>query len=260
MTFETLRVEQSNGVATVTINREQVLNAINRATLQDLDDCLTNLQSDSSVRVVVLTGAGNRAFIAGADISELAEMTPTSGHAIARRGQALCERIERSTVPFIAAVNGFALGGGLELAMACTFRIAADTATFGQPEVNLGLIPGFGGTQRLPRLIGPALALEMLLTGKSIDAGDAGRVGLVNRVVAAEKFLDEVGDLARLLASKPPVAVKYILEAVRTGMQISLPEARELEATLFGLVAATEDMREGTQAFLEKRAAVFKGQ
>jgi len=260
MTFETLRVEQSNGVATVTINREQVLNAINRATLQDLDDCLTNLESDSSVRVVVLTGAGNRAFIAGADISELAEMTPTSGHAIARRGQALCERIERSTVPFIAAVNGFALGGGLELAMACTFRIAADTATFGQPEVNLGLIPGFGGTQRLPRLIGPARALEMLLTGKSIDAGDAGRVGLVNRVVAAEKFLDEVGDLARLLASKPPVAVKYILEAVRTGMQISLPAACELEATLFGLVAATEDMREGTQAFLEKRAAVFKGQ
>ena len=260
MTFETLRVEQSNGVATVTINREQVLNAINMATLQDLDDCLTDLESDSSVRVVVLTGAGNRAFIAGADISELAEMTPTSGHAIARRGQALCERIERSTVPFIAAVNGFALGGGLELAMACTFRIAADTATFGQPEVNLGLIPGFGGTQRLPRLIGPALALEMLLTGKSIDAGDAGRVGLVNRVVAAEKFLDEVDDLARLLASKPPVAVKYILEAVRTGMQISLPEACELEATLFGLVAATEDMREGTQAFLEKRAAVFKGQ
>lgn len=260
MTFETLRVEQSNGVATVTINREQVLNALNRATLQDLDDCLTNLESDSSVRVVVLTGAGNRAFIAGADISELAEMTPTSGHAIARRGQALCERIERSTVPFIAAVNGFALGGGLELAMACTFRIAADTATFGQPEVNLGLIPGFGGTQRLPRLIGPARALEMLLTGKSIDAGDAGRVGLVNRVVAAEKFLDEVGDLARLLASKPPVAVKYILEAVRTGMQISLPAACELEATLFGLVAATEDMREGTQAFLEKRAAVFKGQ
>ena len=200
MTFETLRVEQSNGVATVTINREQVLNAINTATLQDLDDCLTNLESDSSVRVVVLTGAGNRAFIAGADISELAEMTPTSGHAIARRGQALCERIERSGVPFIAAVNGFALGGGLELAMACTFRIAAATATFGQPEVSLGLIPGFGGTQRLPRLIGPGRALEMLLTGKSIDAGDAARVGLVNRVVTTEKFLDEVCDLARLLA------------------------------------------------------------
>jgi len=260
MTFETLRVEQSNGIVTLAIDREQVLNAINRATLQDLDDCLTKLESDSSVRVVVLTGVGNRAFIAGADISELAEMTPTSGHAIARRGQALCERIERSTVPFIAAVNGFALGGGLELAMACSFRIAADTATFGQPEVNLGLIPGFGGTQRLPRLIGPARALEMLLTGKSIDAGDAGRIGLVNRVVAAEKFLDEVGDFARLLASKPPVAVKYILKAVRTGMQISLPEACELEATLFGLVASTEDMREGTQAFLEKRAAVFKGQ
>ncbi len=260
MTYETLRVEQSNGVATVTVNREQVLNAINRATLQDLDDCFTDLESDSSVRVVVLTGAGNRAFIAGADIAELAEMTPTSGHTIARRGQALCERIERARVPVIAAVNGFALGGGLELAMACTFRIAVDTAIFGQPEVNLGLIPGFGGTQRLPRLIGPGRALEMLLTGKSIDAGEARRLGLANRVVPAEEFLDEVDDFARLLADKPPMAVKYILEAVRTGVQIPLPEACELEATLFGLVAATEDMREGTQAFLEKRAAVFKGQ
>ena len=260
MTFETLSVEQSNGVATVTVNREQVLNAINRATLQELGDCFNNLESDVSVRVVVLTGAGNRAFIAGADISELAEMTPTSGHAIARRGQELCERIERSAVPVIAAVNGFALGGGLELTMACTFRVAVDTATFGQPEVNLGLIPGFGGTQRLPRLIGPGRALEMLLTGKSIDAGDAERLGLVNKVVPTEKFLDEVDDFARVLADKPPMAVKYILEAVRTGIQIPLPDACELEATLFGLVAATEDMREGIQAFLEKRAAVFKGQ
>ena len=260
MTFDNLSVEHADAVVTITVNRPKVLNALNAATIQELDDCLVGLREDGSVRAVVLTGAGDRAFIAGADISELSQMTPTSAREVARRGQALCDRLERATKPVIAAVNGFALGGGLELAMACTLRVAAETATLGQPEVNLGLLPGFGGTQRLPRLVGPGRALEMLLTGDPVDAGEAWRLGLVNRVVPRERVLDAARELADLFVSKPPVVMKYILDAVRSGMQMSLQDGCDLEATLFGLVAATADMREGTQAFLEKRRAEFKGQ
>ena len=260
MAFENLSVEQNDAVVTVTVNRPKVLNALNAATIQELDRCLLGLRDDREIRAVVLTGAGNRAFIAGADISELSQLTPTSAREVARGGQALCDRLERATKPVIAAVNGFALGGGLELAMACTMRVAAETAKLGQPEINLGLLPGFGGTQRLPRLVGPGRALEMLLTGEPVDASEAWRMGLVNRVVPAERVLDEARELAALLASKPPIVVSYILDAVRSGMQMSLQDGCDLEATLFGLVAATEDMREGTQAFLEKRRAEFKGQ
>jgi len=260
MTFKNLSLEQTDAVATVTVSRPRVLNALNAATIQELDECLLRLRDDPSVRAIVLTGEGDRAFIAGADIAELSGLTPASAREVARRGQAVCDRLERAGKPVIAAVNGFALGGGLELAMACTLRVAAETARLGQPEVNLGLLPGFGGTQRLPRLVGPGRALEMLLTGEPIDAAEAWRLGLVNRVVPAGRVRDEARELAGLLAAKPPVVMKYILDAVRSGMQMSLQEGCDLEATLFGLVAATEDMREGTQAFLEKRDARFKGQ
>ena len=260
MTFENLSCEQVEAVATITVSRPKVLNALNAATIQELDDCLLGLRDDASVRAIVLTGVGDRAFIAGADISELSQLTPTAAREMARRGQALCDRFERATKPVIAAVNGYALGGGLELAMACTLRVAAETAKLGQPEVNLGLLPGYGGTQRLPRLVGPGPALEMLLTGEPIDATEAWRLGLVNRVVPADRVRDEARELAALLASKPPLVLQYILDVVRSGMQTSLQDGCEQEATLFGLVTATEDMREGTQAFLEKRRARFKGQ
>ena len=260
MEFTHILVEQTEAVSVVTVNRPTVLNALNAATIGELDRCVEALDADASTRAIVLTGAGERAFIAGADISELSEMTPVTARELARRGQALCDRIERSRKPVIAAINGFALGGGCEMAMACTFRFAADTARLGQPEINLGLLPGYGGTQRLPRLIGPGRALEMLLSGDMVDAQEAWRLGLVNRVVPSAQLLDEARAMAATLAEKPPVAVAYILDAVRSGMQMSLSEACDLEATLFGLVSATEDMREGTSAFLEKRRAEFKGQ
>jgi enoyl-CoA hydratase len=211
------------------------------------------------VRVIVLTGAGDRAFIAGADINELAVQTPVGGREHARAGQALFDRIERLGKPVIAAVNGFALGGGCELAMACTIRLAAETAKFGQPEINLGLIPGYAGSQRLPRLVGRGRALELLLSGAPITAEEAWRIGLVNRVVPAADLGGEARKLAHALAAKAPVAVRYILDAVITGSEMPLAEAQTYEATLFGLVSTTEDMREGTRAFLEKRPAEFKG-
>ena len=260
MKFENLAVEHGDSVATVTVNRPKVLNALNAETVRELDECLRALTADGSVGAVVLTGAGDRAFVAGADISELSQNTAATARDVARSGQALCGRIERAGKPVIAAINGFALGGGLELAMACSLRVAADTAKLGQPEINLGLLPGFGGTQRLPRLIGPGRALELLLTGDPIDANEAWRLGLVNRVVPSEQLREEALGLATKLAGKAPLAVRYILDAVRNGMQMSLTEACDLEATLFGLVSATEDMREGTRAFLEKRRAEFTGQ
>ena len=260
MEFAHILVERIEAVSVVTVNRPTVLNALNAVTIGELDHCVEALEADASTRAIVLTGAGERAFIAGADISELSEMTPVTARELARRGQALCDRIERSRKPVIAAINGFALGGGCEVAMACAFRFAADTARLGQPEINLGLLPGYGGTQRLPRLIGPGRALEMLLSGDMVDAQEAWRLGLVNRVVPAAGLLDEARAMAATLSEKPPVAGAYILDAVRSGMQMSLTEACDLEATLFGLVSATEDMREGTTAFLEKRRAEFKGQ
>ena len=211
------------------------------------------------MRCVIVTGAGEKAFIAGADINELSVQTPVSGRQHALSGQHILDLIENMGKPVIAAINGFALGGGCELAMACTIRIAADTAKLGQPEINLGIIPGYAGTQRLARLVGRGRALELLLTGDHISAQEAHRIGLVNRVVPAAELMAEARKLAAALAAKAPVAVKYIIDAVNKGLDMPFPDAQVFEATLFGLVSTTEDMREGTRAFLEKRKAEFKG-
>ena len=259
MSFEHLTVESVDAIRLVTVDRPAVLNALNAATVEELTACFRALADNDDVGAIVLTGSGDRAFIAGADIKELATLTPSSARAMARQGQALCDLIERCGRPVIAALNGVALGGGCELAMACSVRLAADTATIGQPEINLGLMPGFGGTQRLPRLVGEGRALEILLSGAPIDATEAHRIGLVNRVVPAGELRQAALDLATTFARKPRLAASYILDAVRGGLQMTLDEGCGLEATLFGLVAATDDMREGTQAFLEKRRAEFKG-
>jgi enoyl-CoA hydratase len=259
MAYENLLVERSGAALIVTINRPSKLNALNAQTLAELGQVLDAAAADDGVRALVLTGAGEKAFVAGADIEELSKQTPVTGREHARRGQALFDRLERFGKPVVAAVNGFALGGGCELAMACTLRLAADTAKFGQPEINLGLIPGYAGSQRLPRLVGRGRALELLLTGNPINADEAFRIGLVNRVVPAAQLLTEAKSLAELLASKAPVASRYILDAVAGGLDMSFSDAQTYEATLFGLVATTEDMREGTRAFLEKRKPTFTG-
>ncbi len=259
MTFENLVVDRIDDLAVVTVNRPKVLNALNAATIGELREAVGTLGADGTVRAVIVTGAGKKAFVAGADIVELAQLEPVRARELAQRGQELCEFLERMEKPVVAAINGFALGGGCELAMACTMRVAADTAKLGQPEINLGLIPGYGGTQRLPRLVGRARALELLLTGDPISAEEAWRIGLVNRVVPATALMQEAKSLAAALASKAPIAVRYILDAVRDGFQMSLAEGCAHEATLFGLVATTDDMREGTRAFLEKRRPNFKG-
>ena len=246
-------------VTKVTIDRPKVLNALNESTIIELLSVFQELSKDNNVRAVVLTGSGEKAFVAGADISELARLSPTEAREVARMGQLMCDTISDLEKPVIAAINGFALGGGCELAMACTIRVASDTAKIGQPEINLGLIPGFGGTQRLPRFVGSGIALELLLKGDPVSADEAFRIGLVNRVVTKEKLINEAMSLAAVLAGKPPLSVRYILDAVRRGIQMSLADGCDYEASLFGLVAATEDKREGTQAFLEKRQAEFKG-
>jgi enoyl-CoA hydratase len=259
MPYEHLLVAIDGAVATVTVNRPKVLNALNAATLTELGEAFRALQADASVRVVILTGAGEKAFVAGADINELATLTPDAGKAHAGLGQGVFNVIEQLGKPVIAAVNGFALGGGCELAMACTVRLAADTATFGQPEVKLGLTPGFAGTQRLPRLVGKGRALELVLGGGMIDAAEAFRIGLANRVVPAASLLDEARALAQAWAANAPVAMRYSMEAVAHGLETSCAEGCFVEASLFGLAFATEDMREGTRAFLEKRKPEFKG-
>ena len=254
-----LTLQREGAVAVVTVNRPKVLNALNIATLDELAATMRALQQDETVRCVIVTGAGEKSFIAGADINELAALTPTLGREHARAGQAVFDLVEQLGKPVIAAINGYALGGGCELAMACTIRIAADTARLGQPEINLGMIPGFGGTQRLSRLVGTGRAFELLLTGEPIGAAEAYRIGLVNRVVPASGLMAEAHRLAAAIAAKAPVAVRYVLEAVRGGVQLPLADALALEATLFGLMASTADMREGARAFLEKRAPEFKG-
>jgi enoyl-CoA hydratase len=259
MSFDNLLLERDGAVAILTVNRPKVLNALNTQTLDELRRAILEIKRDDGVRAVVLTGAGEKSFIAGADINELATQTPTSGREHAITGQHILDLIEHLGKPVIAAINGFALGGGCELAMACSIRLAAETARLGQPEINLGLIPGYAGTQRLSRIVGRGRALELLLTGDQVTAQEAYRLGLVNRVVPAAELMTEAKKLAATLAAKAPIAVRYILEAVHKGVEMPFAQAQVFEATLFGLVASTEDMREGTKAFLEKRKAEFKG-
>ena len=259
MPFDNLSVDRDGAVALVTINRPKVLNALNQPTMDELGRAFLELKQDQTVRAIILTGAGEKAFVAGADINELAVQTPTGGREYALKGQQVFEAIERLGKPVIAAINGYALGGGCELAMACTLRIAADTAKMGQPEITLGILPGYAGTQRLSRLVGKGKAMELILTGVPITADEAMRIGLVNRVVAAADLMTEARTLAQQLARNAPIAMAYIMSAVNEGLEMPFAEACAFEATLFGLVASTEDMREGTRAFLEKRKPQFKG-
>ena len=259
MAFDNLLLERDGPIAIVTINRPRILNALNTQTVDELRRAMLELQHDATVRVVILTGAGDRSFVAGADINELAVQTPAGGREHALAGQHVFDLIENLGKPVIAAINGYALGGGCELAMACTLRLAADTAQLGQPEIGLGLIPGYAGTQRLPRLVGKGKALELILTGTPIAAAEAQRIGLVNRVVPAGELMAEAKRLAAQLAKSAPIAMRYIISAVHKGVEMPFAEACQYEATLFGLVASTDDMREGTKAFLEKRKPDFTG-
>ena len=259
MAGDNLLLERDGAVAIITVNRPAVLNAINAPTLDALRQTFLDLQHDDGVRVVVLTGAGEKSFVAGADINELAIQTPVSGRAHALEGQRVFQLIENLGKPVIAAINGYALGGGCEMAMACTLRIAADTARIGLPEVTLGILPGYAGTQRLARLVGKGKAMELMLTGAPIGADEALRIGLVNRVVPAAELMTEARRLAGQLATQAPIAMRYIIDAVNKGLEMPFAEAVRYEATLFGLVASTDDMREGTSAFLEKRKPAFKG-
>jgi enoyl-CoA hydratase len=259
MAFDNLLVEREGAIALLTINRPTVLNALNTQTIDELRRAMLDLQRDPSARVVIVTGAGQKSFVAGADINELAVLSPTAGRDHALAGQHVFDVIENLGKPVIAAINGFALGGGCELAMACTLRIAADTARLGQPEIALGLIPGYAGTQRLSRLVGRSRALEMILTGAHVPADEALRIGLVHRVVPAADLMTAARALAAQLAKSAPIAMRYIINAVNKGAEMPFAEACQYEATLFGLVASTDDMREGTAAFLEKRKPEFQG-
>lgn len=257
---EVVRVETAEGIRTITVHRPEKLNALNVEVLESLDRAVSESEQDSSLRCLIVTGSGDRAFIAGADIGELAKLTPIEGREHARRGQAVLDRIENLPVPSIAAINGFAYGGGLELAMACTLRVASENARMGLPETSLGILPGYGGTQRLARLVGRAKASELVLTAsKGLTAAEAERIGLVNRVVAAGQALAGAIEMAKAIAANGPAACRYALEAIRSGIEMPAAEGRLFEATLFGLCAATADMKEGMTAFLEKRPAKFTG-
>jgi enoyl-CoA hydratase len=258
MAYDTLTIAVADRVATITVNRPDKLNALNDLVIAELGDAIDEVRANNDVGGVILTGAG-RAFVAGADISELEKHGAMSAKALAQRGQDVFRRFETSSKPTIAAVNGFALGGGCELAMACHVRIASESAKFGQPEVKLGVVPGYGGTQRLPRLVGKGRALQLLLTGEMIDAQEAFRIGLVNRVVPNDQLLITATTMMQAMLANGPLALAHCIEAVNAGYDLPLQDALTLEATLFGLLAATEDKREGTRAFLEKRAPSFKG-
>ncbi len=259
MPYQTILFDVRDGIAHVTINRPDKLNALNDQVMAELGQAADRITSEDAIRGVILTGAGPKAFVAGADIADLAKQGPFDGKARALRGQGVLRRLETCGKPVVAAVNGFALGGGCELAMACHIRIASDTAKFGQPEVKLGIAPGYGGTQRLPRLVGKGRALQLILSGEMIDAAEAYRIGLVNKVVPAADLAAESEKLVRGILAMGPLAVRLSLEAVERGLDMSMEEGLLLEANHFGLLAATADMKEGLTAFLEKRAPKFAG-
>ena len=257
--FQNIKLEKKNQIAYITIDRPKVLNALNMATMQEIKQAFADAKQDEDVRVVILTGAGEKAFVAGADIGELSQHTPVSAKEYTHQGQAILDAIENLGKPVIACINGFALGGGCELAMACTLRLASENAKLGQPEVKLGLIPGYGGTQRLPRLVGKGVAMQLVLTGEMISAQEAHRIGLVNEVVPAGELIARAEAIAAKIIANAPLAIQYAIEAVNHGLDLTLADGLFLEATLFGVCCSTEDKNEGTKAFLEKRPAQFKG-
>jgi enoyl-CoA hydratase len=259
MAYENLLYEKRDGIAFITFNRPKVLNALNRQTIEELRQVILEARDDASVRVLILTGAGEKAFVAGADINELAQQTPVKGKEFSLYGQSVFHLLETIGKPSICAINGFALGGGCELALSCSIRLASKSAKLGQPEVKLGILPGYGGSQRLARLCGKGVAHELCLTGEMITGEEAQRIGLVNHVYEPNELLPAAEAMAKKIIEKAPLAVKYCMEAIERGTEMPLEEGLFLEATLFGLCCATEDMREGTKAFLEKRAANFQG-
>ena len=259
MAYENLLYEVKDKIATITFNRPKVLNALNRRTVEELGDCLAAAEADANVRVLILTGAGEKAFVAGADINELAQRTPVDGKDFSLFGQAIFHSLETMGKPSIAAINGFALGGGCEIALCCSMRIASKAARLGQPEVKLGILPGYGGSQRLARLCGKGVAHELILTGEIISAEEALRIGLVNHVAEPAELIPMAESIAKKIIANAPLAVKYSMDAIERGMEMTQEQGLFLEATLFGLCCATEDMREGTKAFLEKRPANFQG-
>jgi enoyl-CoA hydratase/carnithine racemase len=257
--YENIKVEKRDHIAIVTIDRPKVLNALNMATMSELRQAFTELRDDVDTRVVLLTGAGEKAFVAGADINELQKNNPVEAKAYTHKGQAVLDLIENLGKPVICCINGFALGGGCELSMACTFRLASENAKIGQPEVKLGIIAGYGGSQRLPRLVGKGWAMQNLLTGEMVSAQEAHRIGLVNEVLPAADLMKRAEEIAKKIIANAPLAVQYTMEAVNKGLDMPLAEGLFLEAALFAVACATEDKKEGTAAFLEKRPAVFKG-
>ena len=259
MEFQTLKFEKKNSIAYVTVNRPDKLNALNMQVMDDLRAAFTAIRDDKEVRVAILTGAGEKAFVAGADIGELSKQDTVAAKAYTHKGQSVLDLIENLGKPVIACINGFALGGGCELSMACTFRLASENAKLGQPEVKLGIMAGYGGTQRLPRLVGKGLAMQILLSGEMITAQEALRIGLVNEVVAQAELIARAEAIAQKIIANAPLAIQYTMEAVNHGMEMTIPEGLFLEATLFAVACATEDKKEGTGAFLEKRAAKFAG-
>src|SRR5882672_5441150 len=259
MDLTNVKLEKKNQIAYVTIDRPKVLNALNMATMQELWQVFSELKDDKQIRVVILTGGGEKAFVAGADINELAKNNAVEAKAYTHKGQATLDLIENLGKPVIGCINGFALGGGCEIAMACTIRLASENAKLGQPEVKLGIIPGYGGTQRLPRLVGKGRAMQLVLAGEMISAQEAHRIGLVNEVTAAAELIPRAEAIAQKIIANAPLAVQYAMEAVNRGLEMNLAEGLYLEATLFGVCCATDDKKEGTKAFLEKRAAGFKG-
>jgi len=259
MDYENIKFEKDENIAIVTINRPKVLNALNDKTIGEISDCFAMIKSDKEILCVILTGEGEKSFVAGADIGELAQCDIVGGRATCDKGQSAFSQIENLPQPVIAAINGFALGGGCELAMACDIRLASNKAKIGQPEVNLGLIPGYGGTQRLPRLVGLGKAMQMILTGDFVNADEAYRIGLVDEIFSGEELLDKAKEMAKKIASKGPLAVKASKEAINLGLNTDIRTGCEHEATLFGAICGSEDKDEGTGAFLEKRKPAFKG-